>query len=206
MSTNGEAADLAVRESIEVTESAMKLVGLGAKNLAALLIAVANDNQKVAGMTNIKRMLQDGEQMSVFSIKQEDLETFRSNAKTYGVLFCSIQNKTADTGTIEVVAKAKDAQIINHILEHMGYPAPAVEDTTPKKASTRVLSAKSSKERGRGANETLTEPPKVTRATIKRESTKSRLEALRKAARAKEASPNVPEAVKSAIKKATPER
>ena len=39
MSTNGETADLMVREGIQITESALKLAGLGAKNLAALLIA-----------------------------------------------------------------------------------------------------------------------------------------------------------------------
>ena len=36
MSTNGETADLMVREGIQITESALKLAGLGAKNLAAL--------------------------------------------------------------------------------------------------------------------------------------------------------------------------
>ena len=51
MSTNGETADLMVREGIQITESALKLAGLGAKNLAALLIALANDNQKLAGKT-----------------------------------------------------------------------------------------------------------------------------------------------------------
>ena len=40
MSTNGETADLMVREGIQITESALKLAGLGAKNLAALLIAL----------------------------------------------------------------------------------------------------------------------------------------------------------------------
>lgn len=53
MSTNGETADLVVREGIQITESAVKLAGLGAKNLAALLIALANDSQKISGKTNI---------------------------------------------------------------------------------------------------------------------------------------------------------
>ena len=46
MSTNGETADMVVRESIQITESAVKLAGLGAKNLAALLMAVAKDEPK----------------------------------------------------------------------------------------------------------------------------------------------------------------
>lgn len=43
MSTSGETADLVVKESIQITESAVKLAGLGAKNLAALLVALAKD-------------------------------------------------------------------------------------------------------------------------------------------------------------------
>ena len=66
MSTSGETADLMVREGIQITESAVKLAGLGAKNLAALLIALANDNQKLAGKTNLKRLIHDGEELTNF--------------------------------------------------------------------------------------------------------------------------------------------
>ena len=73
MSTSGETADLMVKEGIQITESAVKLAGLGAKNLAALLIALANDNQKLAGKTNLKRLIHDGEELTIFSVKKEDL-------------------------------------------------------------------------------------------------------------------------------------
>ena len=84
MSTNGETADLMVREGIQITESALKLAGLGAKNLAALLIALANDNQKLAGKTNLKRLIHDGEELTIFSVKQEDLKGFQMEAKRWG--------------------------------------------------------------------------------------------------------------------------
>ena len=69
MSTNGETADMVVRESIQITESAVKLAGLGAKNLAALLMAVAKDNPKLSGKTGLKRLIQDGEELAIFSVK-----------------------------------------------------------------------------------------------------------------------------------------
>ena len=75
MSTNGETADLMVREGIQITESALKLAGLGAKNLAALLIALANDNQKLAGKTNLKRLIHDGEELTIFSVKRSEEHT-----------------------------------------------------------------------------------------------------------------------------------
>ena len=133
MSTNGETADLMVREGIQITESALKLAGLGAKNLAALLIALANDNQKLAGKTNLKRLIHDGEELTIFSVKQGDLKGFQMEAKRYGVLFYPIVNKVEKTGTVEIMAKAKDAKQINRIFERMGYPAPVKEDAATKK-------------------------------------------------------------------------
>lgn len=133
MSTNGETADMVVRESIQITESAVKLAGLGAKNLAALLVAVAKDNPKLSGKTGLKRLIQDGEELAIFSVKQEDLKGFQMESKRYGVLFYPIINRVEKTGTVEIMAKAKDARQINRIFERMGYPAPVREDDTAKK-------------------------------------------------------------------------
>ena len=150
MSTSGETADLVVKESIQITESAVKLAGLGAKNLAALLVALAKDNPKLSGKTGLKRLIQDGEELTIFSVKQEDLKGFQMESKRYGVLFYPIINKVEKTGTVEIMAKAKDAKQINRIFERMGYPAPVREDAA-KKASARAPSENSSKERGSGA-------------------------------------------------------
>lgn len=150
MSTNGETAELVVKEGIQITESAVKLAGLGAKNLAALLIAIAKDNPKLSGKTGLKRLIQDGEELTIFSVKQEDLKGFQMESKRYGVLFYPVINKVEKTGTVEVMAKAKDAKQINRIFERMGYPAPVREDAA-KKASARAPSENSSKERGNGA-------------------------------------------------------
>ena len=150
MSTNGETAELVVKEGIQITESAVKLAGLGAKNLAALLIAIAKENPKLSGKTGLKRLIQDGEELTIFSVKQEDLKGFQMESKRYGVLFYPVINKVEKTGTAEIMAKAKDAKQINRIFERMGYPAPVREDAA-KKASARAPSENSSKERGNGA-------------------------------------------------------
>ena len=150
MNTSGETAELVVKEGIQSTESAVKLAGLGAKNLAALLIAIAKDNPKLSGKTGLKRLIQDGEELTIFSVKQEDLKDFQMESKRYGVLFYPVINKVEKTGTVEIMAKAKDAKQINRIFERMGYPASVREDAA-KKASARAPSENSSKERGNGA-------------------------------------------------------
>lgn len=143
MSTSGETADLMVRESIQITESAVKLAGLGAKNLAALLLAVANDQQKVAGKTNLKRLIQSGEEIALFSVKAEDLARFQKESKRYGVLYCPIINKAENTGMVEIMARARDVRQINHVLEQMGYLAKEVQKDSEKKSMNRVLSDRS---------------------------------------------------------------
>ena len=150
MNTSGETAELVVKEGIQITESAVKLACLGAKNLAALLIAIAKANPKLSGKTGLKRLIQDGEELTIFSVKQEDLKGFQMESKRYGVLFYPVINKVEKTGTVEIMAKAKDAKQINRIFERMGYPAPVREDAA-KKASARAPSENSSKERGNGA-------------------------------------------------------
>lgn len=177
MSTSGETADLVVKESIQITESAVKLAGLGAKNLAALLIAIAKDNPKLAGKTGLKRLIQDGEELTIFSVKQEDLKGFQMESKRYGVLFYPIVNKVEKTGTVEIMAKAKDARQINRIFERMGYPAPVREDSAVKKANPRAPSENSFRERGSGARtSTEVDKPSV-REKVK--ALKAELEAAR---------------------------
>ena len=192
MSTSGETADLMVKEGIQITESAVKLAGLGAKNLAALLIALANDNQKLAGKTNLKRLIHDGEELTIFSVKKEDLAGFHGEAKRYGVLYYPIVNK------VEIMAKAKAAKQINRIFERMGYPAPTQEDTSAKKAKARDPSDNSSEERGTGAK-AFTEQD-TTEGKL-RPSVKSKLAAIKAESQATDKAPPVQEVVKAAIHK-----
>ena len=117
MNTGGDAADLMVRESIQITESSIKLAGLGAKNLAALLIALAQDNQKLQGKTTLKRLLSEGKELKVFPLKVDDISAFKDLSKEYGVLFTPIINKAEKTAYCDVLAKAEDVSKINRIFE-----------------------------------------------------------------------------------------
>ena len=178
MSTSGETADLMVREGIQITESALKLAGLGAKNLAALLIALANDNQKVAGKTTLKRLIQDREELTIFSIKEQDLAAFKKESTQYGVLYYPIINKAEKTGTVEIMAKAKDARQINRILERMGIDVPVrQEDEDAKKEPSRVPSGEKSRECGTdtraAATQSMTNDPK------QRPSVRKKMEAIK---------------------------
>lgn len=171
MNTGGDAAERLVRDSLMITEEAVKLAGLGAKNLAAILVALAKEEEKTHGPTHLTRLLRSGEELKLLPIKSEDLRQFRQLAKEYGVLFCPIKNKSLDNGLNDILFPASAAASVNRVLEHMGYPVPREKAVEVKKEAARGRSGSASQTRGHGsdsnARTTATERPSV-RATIDR--------------------------------------
>ena len=106
-----------VKESIQITESAVKLAGLGAKNLAALLIAVLNDEKKLQGKTNLKQLLKADKPLCILQIKTADLTKFNTEAKKYGVLFTAVADKTNNTGLCDIIARQEDVTKLNYLME-----------------------------------------------------------------------------------------
>ena len=171
MNMGGDAAERLVRDSLMITEEAVKLAGLGAKNLAALLVALAKEEEKTHGPTRLTRLLRSGEELKLLPIKSEDLRQFRQLAKEYGVLFCTIKNKSLDNGLNDILFPASAAASVNRVLEHMGYPVPREKAVEVKKEAARGRSGSASQTRGHGsdsnARTTATERPSV-RAAIDR--------------------------------------
>lgn len=171
MNTGGDAAERLVRDSLMITEEAVKLAGLGAKNLAAILVALAKEEEKTHGPTRLTRLLRSGEELKLLPIKSEDLRQFRLLAKEYGVLFCPIKNKSLDNGLNDILFPASAAASVNRVLEHLGYPVPREKAVEVKKEAARGRSGSASQTRGHGsdsnARTTATERPSV-RAAIDR--------------------------------------
>lgn len=117
MNTSSEAAEQVIRISLQGIEVAARLSGSGAKNIAALLVAIAKDKQKVRGKTTLTNMLKSGRPLKVFSIKVDDLKKFSEEAKRYGVLFSAIVEKNNKDGMIDIMTKEEDASKINRIVE-----------------------------------------------------------------------------------------
>ena len=173
MSNGSDAADQMTRQAIQISESAVKLTALGAKNLAALCLALAKENQKLAGKSNMTRLLREGKELRVFDVKESDLSAFSKAAKQYGVLFSTIKDSRDEFGNVDVLARAEDVSKINRILERMGYAAPVQEQEgegdTAKKAAPRARPESKSVERGIGSMPkapTLRTGPKSVRETI----------------------------------------
>ena len=122
MNTSGEAADQVVRMSLEVGEAALKITGIGAKQLAVLLYAVLKEQKKTKGRARLETLVRSGKPLTVYSVKESDLRQFVTEAKRYGILYCAVRNpRGSKDGMVDVVVKEEDAPRINRIVERFKF-------------------------------------------------------------------------------------
>ena len=140
MNTSGEVADLMAKEAIQMTESAVKLTALGVKNLAAIVMALANDDGKTEGVAKLKQMLKTGKQLCIMQIKEADLKKFNAEAKNYGIMYRPVADKTNDNGLYDVIAFQDDIPRLNYIMEKLGYSATEHEIEPEVPEQTEVTS------------------------------------------------------------------
>ena len=65
MNMGGDAAERLVRDSLMITEAAVKLAGLGAKNRAAILVALATEAEQTHGPPHLNRLLRSGAELKL---------------------------------------------------------------------------------------------------------------------------------------------
>ena len=174
MDVSAEAADLVVKEGIQATESAVKLAGAGLKNVAALLLALQRQDNKVVGKTSAKRLARDPAPAVVIPLKREDMGKFKKLAKEYGILYFLAQKKGGSTGYVNIVSNQNYAAQLNAVMEAMQYPIPqkAQEGEPSKKMNPRAPQERSSPEHGSGWNPSQPEGTDI-------ESVRAQLEGLK---------------------------
>lgn len=76
------------------------------------------DKNKIKGRQRLTAMLKSGKELKVFTISEEHLKQFATEAKRYGVVYCALRGKekSAD-GMVDVMVRAEDASKINRIVE-----------------------------------------------------------------------------------------
>ena len=136
MEVSGEASDLVMKEGVQISEEAIKLLARGAKNLAALLYALAKDQKKLYGKVNMNRLLSEQRPIEVLPLRTEDFDEFKRRAKKVGLLFSTILDKKSDEPYLEILTNIDHLSQANYILEQMGYQPKQLEDVQPKKEQT----------------------------------------------------------------------
>lgn len=144
MNYSGEAADQVLRMTIQGTEVALKLSGRAAERVIALIYTIIKDQTQTAGKTRLSGMLRSGKEITVFSVPGKDLAEFSEEAKRYGVLYCALKDKQADSaGITDIMVYKEDASKINRIVERMGLAtvdvADAKDDGSRKEKETQTV-------------------------------------------------------------------
>lgn len=112
MNTAGDAAEQIVRMSLNGVEVAAKITGVGAKELAMMIYAIAKDQKKTKGKIRLSNMLRSEKPLKVFAVKDSELAQFCKEAKKYGVLYCVLKDKDAGDGLTDIMVRAEDASKI----------------------------------------------------------------------------------------------
>lgn len=151
MSQGSDAAEQMVKETMIISETAAKLAGLGAKNLAVLLTLYLREGHQFKGETNLKKLLKEGKEIRVFCLDKDSLAEFKQHAKDYGIVYSALKQKNDDSRIVDVLVKAEDTPRVNRILEKMNYPLPNEEreqkaDEQTKKSVSAARSEKASSE------------------------------------------------------------
>lgn len=117
MNTSSDAAEQIVKISLDTAEAAVKVTGTGAKNIAVMIYAVMKDQKQTKGKTRLNTMLKSGQPLKVYSIRDDDLRRFCSEAKKYGVLYCVLKDKNINDGMTDIMVREFDASKINRIFD-----------------------------------------------------------------------------------------
>ena len=148
MNTSSDAAEQIVRMSLEGFQVTAKIAGSGAKDIAALLVAIMKDKHKTAGKTTLTNMLKSGKELKVFSVRKDEFKKFTEEAKRYGVLYSALINKKDKSidGIVDIMVRAEDAAKINRIVER--FKLSSYDEATIRSEIEKTKSARVSKDKG----------------------------------------------------------
>lgn len=130
MSTESESAEQVVKLSLEGFDVVARLFGSMAKNFGVMLYTMSKDTNKVTnGRVRLTKMLKDGSNLTIFSIKKESYQDFKKEAKKYRIAYSAIFNKNEKTsdGLIDLVVREQDAQRVNRVVERYNITTVDVE-------------------------------------------------------------------------------
>ena len=117
MNTAGDAADQVVRYSLEAGEVALKITGEAAKEIAVLLYTILKEEKKTKGRAKLETLIRSGKPLSIFSVKEDDMKKFETEAKSYGIMYYPIPNSNKGDGMYDIMVKEEDAPRINRLVE-----------------------------------------------------------------------------------------
>lgn len=117
----GEAADQMVRMMLSGGEVAVRLGGSALKNLLALTMALAKNNQTISGKVSMTKMLRETRDLRLFPMTPEQYKQFARQAKKQKILFSAIKDRDDKGKLVDVVMPVTELDRANLIFERIMY-------------------------------------------------------------------------------------
>lgn len=121
MNTSAEAADQIVRMSLNGAETALRISGKGAEEIAKLLYAMIkdmnNESKKTKGQIRLNNLLKSGKKLDIYKLPDKNLKQFCTEAKKYGILYTVLKDRNRKDGFTEIMVKADDRNKLGRILD-----------------------------------------------------------------------------------------
>ena len=152
----GEAADQMVRMMLSSGEVAIRLSGSALKNLLALTMALAKNNQTISGKVSMGRMLKETRDLRLFPMSQEQFKQFQKHARKQKILFSAIHDRDGKGRVIDVVMPVTELDRANLIFERILYQGSAKQ--APERDGRAAPSGRDAPQRDRERPEVM--PPK----------------------------------------------
>ena len=133
MSYTTDAADLVVRIGIESSRAALRIVGKGARGAASLLYRAIKEEREKEGSKRLDRMLEDGKEIRMFSVSDEDMTRFIPEARRLGLRYVVLAQEDRMKETVNLLAEEREADKISRVLEAIGASGQEPEEILPKK-------------------------------------------------------------------------
>lgn len=146
----GETADQMVRMMLSGGEVAIRLGGSALKNVLALTMALAKNNQTISGKVNMTKMLKETRDLRLFPMTPKQYKQFEKQAKKQKILFSAIKDRDDNGKLVDVVMPATELDRANLIFERIMYQGSAKQpQTQADKAVSRPKEDRSERSPGR---------------------------------------------------------
>ena len=148
MEQSAQAAEMVTRVVLLGSTFFLRLGGKGMLTMASFLAAATSENAKQSGKVRLKRLLQSGSELKVFTLQGEDnFSKFAMEAKDYGILYSVVRRTDTDVENevFDIMVRAEDASKINRVIEKfylIDVEGTVVETTPEEVRESEVIDAR----------------------------------------------------------------
>lgn len=143
MSQGAQEAEFVIRLALQGMSGFIRVTGEAGTHIAAMIQAAMNQPDNSPGVKRLKDLLKSGEELKVFTLPEDRVKDFATEAKRYGIQYCFAKRTEDDKaqGVFDVLVKYRDAPRLNRIAERLqlGQVEGGIETVVPEAEQQKAV-------------------------------------------------------------------